>query len=298
MIESLSSQALSERLVLGTVKFGVAYGYDKMDKLDSGVAHKVLSKAYDLGMNYYDTAPSYGEAETILGDCFESRSVNFITKVLKVESSVIDDNQIDLLQKSFDKSLDRMSVECCYGLLIHDVGDLNKPGSEKIIDWIYALKDQGLVKKVGVSVYTPKEAKDLYELFSYDLIQLPCNLFDQRFITSNCLEWLKQKGVEIHARSLFLKGVLLRSGTISSIPEKVNVQNERLTAYLDKKGWSRFDYCWHFANLTTDVDKWVIGASKTDHLDAFSTVSVLYEEIQEMSEWSINDQNSIDPRLW
>jgi aryl-alcohol dehydrogenase-like predicted oxidoreductase len=47
--------------------------------------------------------------------------------------------------------------------------------------------------------------------FKPDLIQLPLSVLDQRMLTSGRLEQLKNKGVEIHVRSVFLQGLLLMS---------------------------------------------------------------------------------------
>ena len=42
-----------------------------------------------------------------------------------------------------------------------------------------------------------------------DIIQLPLNVFDQRVIQDGTLKYLKSNNIEIHARSIFLQGLLL-----------------------------------------------------------------------------------------
>ncbi|MDC9519477.1 aldo/keto reductase, partial [Pseudoalteromonas sp. Angola-22] len=44
------------------------------------------------------------------------------------------------------------------------------------------LKAKGIVKRIGVSVYNPKELELLSERFNLDLVQAPVNWLDQRFI--------------------------------------------------------------------------------------------------------------------
>ena len=45
--------------------------------------------------------------------------------------------------------------------------------------------------------------------FKFHIIQLPINLFDRKLIDNGILSRLKKHGYEIHARSIFLQGLLL-----------------------------------------------------------------------------------------
>ena len=69
------------------------------------------------------------------------------------------------------------------------------------------LKKLGLIKKIGYSLYHPDELKLLSLDFVPDLIQIPFNLVDRRF--EPYLKELKKMKTEIHARSIFLQGLLL-----------------------------------------------------------------------------------------
>ena len=50
------------------------------------------------------------------------------------------------------------------------------------------------------------------------LVQLPLNIFDRRLINNGMLELLSQQGLEVHARSIFLQGLMLMGN--SSRPRK------------------------------------------------------------------------------
>ena len=82
---------------------------------------------------------------------------------------------------------------------------------------LLALKESGVVGKIGVSVYTPEELEVLVERYRLDLVQVPFNVFDQRFCKTGWFGKLKTMGVEIHCRSLFLQGVLLKK--LESLPD-------------------------------------------------------------------------------
>ena len=72
-----------------------------------------------------------------------------------------------------------------------------------------ALRDEGRVKKIGVSIYTQKEITQLLAAFKIDIIQVPYNLLDQRLFMGGELRALKREGIEVHTRSTFLQGLLL-----------------------------------------------------------------------------------------
>ena len=66
-------------------------------------------------------------------------------------------------------------------------------------------------KLIYVSIYNPEEINYAIKKFKFDIIQLPINLFDRKLIDNGILSRLKKHGYEIHARSIFLQGLLLDS---------------------------------------------------------------------------------------
>jgi aryl-alcohol dehydrogenase-like predicted oxidoreductase len=85
-----------------------------------------------------------------------------------------------------------------WALLQHDPdGSLGPPARAKYL---------GLVKKYGISVYTPEQMMKAIR-YPIDIIQVPCNIADNRFIPY--LPELHKRGIEVHARSVFLQGALL-----------------------------------------------------------------------------------------
>jgi hypothetical protein len=71
------------------------------------------------------------------------------------------------------------------------------------------LKKQGLISKIGVSIYDHEQLQMIINNFDIDLVQLPFNILDNRLVDSGVLSLLDKLNVEIHARSVFLQGLLL-----------------------------------------------------------------------------------------
>ena len=122
--------------------------------------------------------------------------------------------------RGFYQSLKYLNQKSVDGLLIHDINEVNDKEFDDLFERLHELKRQGLVNKIGFSTYTLEQVDFLLENFDFDLIQVPFNIIDNRLIQGGQLKTLNNKGVEVHARSVFLQGLLLMSE--QNRPEKFN----------------------------------------------------------------------------
>ncbi|MCS3455618.1 aryl-alcohol dehydrogenase-like predicted oxidoreductase [Aeromonas sp. BIGb0405] len=187
------------RLALGTVQFGLAYGISNSagevadDELDT-----ILALARKLGMDTLDTAQAYGNAESRLGSrpTADFRLVNKLAPGIRPPE----------VNACVQSSLQRLGRTRLDGLLLHRSQD----ASPALFEALATLQQEGKVGKTGVSVYSPEElALWLEQGYPLELVQLPANLLDQRFLRSGWLDRLQAMGCEIHVRSFFLQGLLL-----------------------------------------------------------------------------------------
>ena len=291
------SKDITKRFTIGTTKLGMPYGAIDPQQVEGEVAEKILIKSRELGFNSFDTAPSYGDAEQLIGQYLtpELRKT-CVTKLIKIQGDQINAESLQKVEDHFQESLKRMQTHTCYGLLVHDVQDLFKSGSDILVDWMQELKAKGRVNKIGVSVYIPEEAQVLYEKFEFDLIQLPCNIFDQRFIQSGTLKMLADKGVEIHARSLFLKGVILKPHITANLPQTLLLHNEAFHQVIHQQKISAYDACISFTKKHSLVDRWVIGVSSEQQLEQLFFVNS--DIALDFDEWAFKEVSTLDPRSW
>jgi aryl-alcohol dehydrogenase-like predicted oxidoreductase len=120
--------------------------------------------------------------------------------------------------RQMQDSLQRLNVGSVYGLLIHNSQQLAGSRGKGLIRAICRLKAEGVVQKIGVSIYAPTELDSIMRIFPVDLVQAPFNVFDRRLHSSGWLRRLHDSGVEVHVRSVFLQGLLLMP--VAAIPEK------------------------------------------------------------------------------
>jgi aryl-alcohol dehydrogenase-like predicted oxidoreductase len=198
---------MSNRIALGTVQFGLAYGIaNARGQVGRHEAAEILAIARQGGVDTLDTAAAYGESETVLGG-IGARGWRIVTKLPGLPENVGDASA--WLEEALTASLARLRIDRLAGLMLHRPGDLLRPEGPRLYQAMQAARERGVVGKIGYSVYGPQELDQLVARFTPDIVQAPLNVFDRRLLESGWLARLRQAGVEVHVRSAFLQGLLL-----------------------------------------------------------------------------------------
>jgi aryl-alcohol dehydrogenase-like predicted oxidoreductase len=283
---------------LGTVQWGLPYGIANPNGVVSPeTVKKLLSAASHVGIEVLDTASLYGEAEAVLGEN-PLDGFKVVTKTPSFAGECVTDADVDVLNATFHRSLDYLRVTNVHGLLIHHANNLLLPGGEKLISAMVKLKEDGLVKKIGVSVYDSKQVDSVLKLFTPDLVQLPLNVFDQRMLESGHVELLKNSGVEIHVRSVFLQGLLLMP--MSYVPKYFQPISPLITRWHDaarSQGFTTHQAAIAFVKNIPYVDTVLVGldsvAQFNSCVDSFSI-----DKQFDASGLACNAPAFVNPSLW
>jgi aryl-alcohol dehydrogenase-like predicted oxidoreductase len=194
------------KLALGTVQFGMPYGIANQEgKVRHDEIAIILAFAREVGISMLDTAIAYGDSEASLGAAGVA-DLRVITKLPAVPEG---ETVIPWILAQVQASLSRLGVSSIYGLLLHRPEQLAGVQGAAIAEALNVLKTEGLVRKVGVSIYAPDELEYVTRACSVDLVQAPFNVFDRRMQRSGWMARLQTLGVELHIRSIFLQGLLL-----------------------------------------------------------------------------------------
>ena len=165
--------------------------------------------------------------------------------------------------------MEALGRDSIYGLLLHDGNDLLGPRGSRLWSALEELKSSGRVRKIGVSVYEPQEVDRVLDEYPVDIIQLPFNAVDTRLVTGGQLDRVKLAGVEIHARSIFLQGLLLaRADDIPSRLAPIRSAVEQLDRAFDDRGLSRLEGLLGLMFEHSEVDRFIIGVTSRDELQA------------------------------
>lgn len=197
---------------LGTAQFGMDYGItNAAGRVLPANAGHILRRAADSGVDLIDTAAAYGESEAVLGDLLWSgHPFRLVSKVppLTQRDGYFND-AATRVRASVTASLRRLRQDRLYGMLFHRVADLLNADGRAVLAALIDVKSEGLIEKIGVSVYAAEEIDAVLELLTPDIVQIPLNALDQRLLHSGHVDKLADASIEIHARSVFLQGVLL-----------------------------------------------------------------------------------------
>lgn len=296
-----SERPFLNRIALGTAQFGLAYGItNKNGKMSKETVAEILAKARRLGIDMLDTAPAYGNSQAVIGEFGSEDDWKVVTKLSPVERPVIEAADIDRLANEFDRGLsllDRSQVE---GLLIHHGNQFLLPGSDRLIALLEELRDAGRVRKIGASVYSAGEIDAIMERFTPDIIQLPVNVADQRLIASGHIEKLKSAGVEIHARSLFLQGVLL--ALPCNLPSFFATEEDgfmRIASRARDAGISALQLCLAFAAGIPALDRVILGVSSVDEFREIAAAAEGVAGIDlDLTNLALSNPDVLDPSRW
>ena len=104
---------------------------------------------------------------------------------------------------------------------MHNFNDLTQ--SPKSLDILLELKQNKLVKNIGVSIYTKDELEYSSNIKELDTIQTPFNLLDNKNLRGNSIDSAIDKGKKIQIRSVFLQGLFFKSP--ENLPQKLTPLN-------------------------------------------------------------------------
>jgi aryl-alcohol dehydrogenase-like predicted oxidoreductase len=275
------------KVVLGTANFTQPYGI-----LSEGIfipkeeVLSILDSAAYNKIEFLDSALNYGDIYSIIPENY-SKKFKIITKFK------ISDDFDEVLKKirMYDK-------DSLYGILVHDSQNFPFANINILLDFFKSLCQDYGVKKIGFSVYDMQDIENFKHLFTPDIIQIPLNPLNQTFNNDSFRTYIKENEIEVHARSLFLQGVLL----LKTLPKTLDPLKEIFLEF--QKSTMVFPSCldailsWAFHKEW--VNKWVIGVSSNEHIkQLINTIKkVDHMEAPDFDCFKEIQNSLIDPRNW
>jgi len=262
----------ASRLALGTAQFGFPYGIANHGaQVSLSEATAIVSVAEQAGMDSLDTAAAYGDSERRLGAIGVQRW-HVVSKLPPLPEHCGD---VALwVQRTLAQSLERLGIGQLYGLLLHRSGDLRGVDGAALSSALVAVKAQGRVRKVGLSIYHPGELDDIPHGFRPDLVQTPFNVLDRRIVRSGWLARLKSEGIEVHARSVFLQGLLLMAEAARPPHFSPWVDAFRLWEnWTRHEGLAPYEAALAFVLAEPGIDRAVVGVDSRTHLEQLVALS-------------------------
>lgn len=288
------------RLGLGTVQFGLDYGIaNRQGKPDHTTAKAIIARAAADGCAMLDTAAGYGDSETLLGSIEPPGcGLPIFSKLDALPVGIAPNAVRDEIRRRLQASLDRLRLKTLDGYLVHNAADLQGASGAILVEVLSDIKQEGLARAIGVSVYDSAQIDSVLARFTPDVIQLPHSIVDRRLAGSGHLAKLADLGVEIHARSAFLQGLLLMSpGDVPQHLAQLAPVMKLLRARADEANISALQAALRFVLDTPEITVAVIGVQNLADWQQCAAVADNAASI-DPNGLSCNDPAIVDPRRW
>lgn len=290
------------KIGLGTVQWGMRYGVaNRSGRPEAGEIARILRLARESGITLLDTAQAYGDAESVIGQVGQDTyGWRIVTKIQAIQNGNFGDREALALSDAFLESRRRLNSSKLYGLLVHNADDLLSASGPRLWETLQTFKAQALVSMVGVSVYEPEQLGRILDRFPIDLVQLPLNLYDQRFLHEGLLARARLSGVEVHVRSVFLQGLLLLPP--DQLPDQfsgVRAGHMRFYRECEVSGITPLEASLRFCLTQSEVDQVIVGCEAREQLAGILlAASVGGARLPDPGAFAVEDFALVDPRRW
>jgi aryl-alcohol dehydrogenase-like predicted oxidoreductase len=285
-------------LILGTAQFGAGYGItNTVGRIADDDMAAILAEARTAGIDLFDTAPDYGDAQRRLGELADANTPRRFVSKFGLPEGGAPTLRGDTL---FASSLSDLRVSSLYGLLFHRVADLRDDRASAAWDSLRSARESGTVARIGASIYDADDLAIAVERFpDLNLIQIPANIVDRRLLDHPTLRSLHDRGVEVHVRSAYLQGLLLTSP--DGLPPHFNRLRPivaQLRAVAAERGSSVMAAALGFLRDHPVVDAVLVGALNAGELSA--TVAAWREVAADATSIELPSAPAdlLDPRDW
>ncbi len=206
-------------LTLGTAQLGMKYGItNRTGKPERSIAVDLVRRAVAYGVTQLDTARGYGESEAVVGEALQgARSVEVITKLDPLAMLRLDAGLSavhDAVNQSVDTSRHELRTDFLPVLLLHRWEHRTLWGGA-VWDRLLQLQSEGIIGRLGASVYELEDALQALADPKIQYLQLPMNLLDWRWRMARIDQAISRRtDLVVYSRSAFLQGVLLQPAEI------------------------------------------------------------------------------------
>ena len=294
-------------LSLGTVQLGINYGINNDGgKPDRAAAMKILDCALEAGVNALDTAAAYGDSEEVIGQWLKTvpaeKQPLITTKLKHLDHSSLENLRADV-HRQVKACKERLGLKTIPVLMLHSFEEYDED-RENITIVFNELKASGDIRFSGISAYAHHDYGVIAES-GFDAVQIPLNIFDWRQDENGGLEKLRQSGMMIFVRSVYLQGLVFKDP--AQLPSEMEFCRETLEKFrmlCEKYSMTSAQLAISFVLSVPGVLSLVLGCEKVEQvqqnaqlLDSCVTLSdAQMQEIKAL--FKDTDDHVLNPGTW
>ncbi len=281
---TMNCNIFTKKLILGLAQLQSKYGVTNLKKkiLSKKNSYLILNQFEKSQINELDSAFSYTVDLKLLKKI--KKKTLFNTKFLTSDIKFLDKCEKYLKKVSKIKNIQLNT------LFIHDGNNLISKEGFELFNRILHLKKKKIIKKIGVSFHNFKNIKKILNNFKIDVVQIPFSAVDQRAL--RIFKIIKNKNIEIQARSIFLQGSLLSKIKTNS---KLSLIYDKM---LLKKKVDRVNSLLSFVLNEKNIDKILIGVRQASELRMILNFKKLKFYKNVYNNLKTKDESIINPLNW
>lgn len=279
-------------LVLGSASWRSRYGVFPKNPLSKKQISRLVMRAALLGIDFIDTAPTYGDTEEVIGRIKPKQRL--ATKV------TVDPSSLSSIQESVNLSRKKLGVESLDLIFVHNWDILSESEKYKSVEVLQKCILEQMIKKWGFSTYDALELKKIKIYGWTNLnVQINSNILDQRLLANDVTlerKIFKEQNIEIWVRSVFLQGVLLDQtikNPFISHPDVI-----KFFSICKEWGVSPLELCVAYMKEIAIVDRMIIGIENEIQLNEIAIATRVNPPKLDFQLLQSKDIKLIDPRYW
>lgn len=281
------------KLGLGSGQFGLDQASVR-GRPPAAEVRDILEIAARSRLGVLDVTGRSNQAEAAIGDVMP-RPNPFQVCI----STVRADRGADLVEAEARAALRRMGVDQAECIFVPSASELFGPHGLALWDRLKALKDEGLTRKIGISVFASDDPLGLARRFRPDVVQAPASLLDQRLIVDGTLAAIAGLGMEVHLRSIFLNGLILLPP--DRAPNHLKAAAARILKARRMIAEGKSDplqAALGFALSRPEASTVLVGVASGAELNAVIAAAASPPPDLDWDEMAIDDPVALDPRAW
>lgn len=293
-------------LSLGTVQFGMPYGipdaHGNLPVLPESRSLEIIRRALIEGINFLDTARTYGESEAIIGKALKHRqeTVYVATKIQPLSDLMTDEELVKTIKSSIESSRRALNRETLDLLQLHNATpELLR--REAILDTLALARHREWIRYQGVTTYGPEAPEKAIAQGYWDTIQVEFNCFNQE--NRRLFEEASRRGIGVIIRSAMLKGAMtIAEGELPEPLKQLRQRSADLPAFFDRRHLSIPQIALLFVLSHSQVSTVLTGVLSVDQM--LENINVQNEPIlppeylEAAEQLHISDTSLTDPRKW
>jgi aryl-alcohol dehydrogenase-like predicted oxidoreductase len=255
----------------------------------------MLAIAARTGLGVLDTGAASMHGEAVLGAVMP-RPTGFRVTVKAPRG----DRGPAFVEAEARASLARLGLNRADAIMVQSAGDLFSPYGSTFWTCLKGLRDAGLFARVGISAYASDDPVGLARRFQPDLIQAPASLLDQRLLVDGSLAAVRDLGVEVHLRSIFLNGLLFLppDRAPSQLGAAAISRLSRARRLIAEGRSDPLQAALGFALSRPEAAAVIVGAATAGELNAVIAASAKPPPDLDWDGMALENPEAINPRRW